>query len=54
MSSLGKMTRKCEMCKDYKMNSPFYKWIGIITKIELTICTKCAIREGMLEKKGRR
>ena len=53
MSELGKMSRRCEMCKDYKMNSMFYKWVGIITKAELTICTKCAKREGIL-KKGRK
>ena len=47
MSSLGKMTRKCDMCKVYKMNSPFYKWIGIITKVQRTICNKCAKREGV-------
>ena len=51
MSSLGKMSRQCDMCKDYKMNSPFYKWIGIITKTECTICTKCAKREGILNAK---
>ena len=45
------MSRKCDMCKTYKMNSPFYKWVGIITKSELTICTKCAKREGILNAK---
>jgi hypothetical protein len=45
MSELGKMSRKCEMCQDYKMNSPFYMWVGILSKTELIICTKCAIRE---------
>ena len=53
MSELGKMTRKCDMCKDYKVNSPFYLWVGIISGDELTICTKCAKREGII-KKGRR
>ena len=52
MSSLGKMSRKCEMCKEYKINSLFYKWKGILTKTELTIFTKCAKREGVLKKKG--
>ena len=51
MSSLGKMSRNCDMCKDYKMSSPFYKWVGIITKSELIICTKCAKREGILNAK---
>ena len=51
MSNLGKMSRECDMCKDYKMNSPFYKWIGIITKTECTICTKCAKREGIINAK---
>ena len=49
MSSLGKMSRNCDMCKDYKMSSPFYKWVGIITKRELTICSKCAKREGVIK-----
>ena len=53
MSELGKMTRQCDMCKDYKYNSPFYKWVGIITKDECIICTKCAKREGII-KKGRK
>ena len=52
MSELGKMSRKCDMCKTYKMNSLFYLWVGIITNTELTICKKCAKREGIL-KKGR-
>ena len=51
MSELGNMTRKCDMCKEYKMNSPFYKWVGIITKSELIICHKCAKREGILNAK---
>ena len=51
MSSLGKMSARCDMCKTYKMNSPFYKWVGIITKAELTICTKCAKREGIINAK---
>ena len=51
MSSLGKMSRNCDMCKDYKMSSPFYKWVGVITKTELTICDKCAKREGILNAK---
>ena len=53
MCKLGKFTRKCDMCKDYKINSPFYKWEGVITKSELIVCTRCAKREGIL-KKGRR
>ena len=53
MCELGKFTRKCDMCKEYKYDSPFYKWVGLITKQECIICTKCAKREGML-KKGRR
>ena len=53
MSELGNMTRKCDMCKEYQMNKPFYKWVGIITKSELTICKRCAIREGIIKKKGR-
>ena len=48
MSDLGKMSRVCDMCKTYKMKSLFYKWVGIITKIELTICHKCAKREGII------
>ena len=51
MSELGKMSRKCDMCKTYKMNSPFYKWVGIITKSECIICIKCAKREGILNAK---
>ena len=51
MSNLGKMSRQCDMCKDYKMNSPFYKWVGIITKTELIICNKCAKREGIIDAK---
>ena len=51
MSSLGKMSRNCDMCKTYKMKAPFYKWVGIITKTELTICHKCAKREGVLNAK---
>ena len=51
MSEIGKMSRKCDMCKVYKMNSPFYKWGGIITKTELIICHKCAKREGILNAK---
>ena len=51
MSSLGKMSRRCEMCQDYKMNSLFYKWKGILTKTELIICTKCAKREGEIRKR---
>ena len=50
MSEMGRMSRRCDMCKDYKMNSPFYKWVGIITKTECIICTKCAKREGILNK----
>ena len=38
---------------DRKINSPFYKWEGVITKSELIVCTRCAKREGIL-KKGRR
>ena len=49
MSELGKMSRKCEMCKDYKMNSPFYMWVGILSKTELIICFKCAKREGIIK-----
>ena len=48
---LGKFSRKCDMCKGYKMNGEFYKWVGIITKTELTICSKCAKREGILNAK---
>ena len=51
MSELGKMTRKCDMCKEYYMNKVFYKWVGVITKTELTICHKCAKREGILNAK---
>ena len=51
MSEIEKMSRKCDMCKVYKMNSPFYKWVGIITKSELIICHKCAKREGILNAK---
>ena len=48
---LGNFTRKCDMCKKYGYNSPFYKWVGIITKQECIICKKCAKREGMLNAK---
>ena len=51
MSNLGKMSRACDMCKTYKMKAPFYKWRGIITKTELTICNKCAKREGITDAK---
>jgi len=51
MSELGKMSRKCEMCQDYKMNSPFYMWVGILSKTELIICFKCAKREGVIGKR---
>jgi hypothetical protein len=51
MSNLGKMSRVCDMCKTYKMKSPFYKWVGIITKTELIICNKCAKREGIINAK---
>ena len=50
MSELGKMSRRCDMCKEYYMKKLFYKWVGIITKTELVICTRCAIREGIIEK----
>ena len=43
---LGKFSRRCDMCKDYKMRGGFYLWRVIITKSELTICDKCAKREG--------
>ena len=42
----GKLNRKCDMCKTYKMMGSFYLWVGIITKSKLTICGKCAKREG--------
>ena len=48
MSSLGKMSKTCQMCKTYRMSNEFYKWVGIITKTELIICTKCAKREGII------
>ena len=48
---IGKLSRKCDMCKDYKMNGEFYLWKGIITKTELIICKKCAKREGFLNAK---
>ena len=51
MSSLGKMSKTCPMCKTYRMSNEFYKWVGIITKNELTICTKCAKREGIINAK---
>ena len=48
---IGKFSRRCDMCHDYKMNGEFYKWVGIITKTELTICKKCAKREGFFNGK---
>ena len=54
MSDLRNLSQRCDMCKEYYMNKTFYKWVGIITKSELTICKRCAIREGIVKKKGRR
>ena len=53
MCELEKMSRKCDMCKEYHMNKPFYLWVGILSGDELIICTKCAKREGIIKKKGR-
>ncbi len=38
------MYQSCDMCKNTSRTS-FYIWIGDITKIKLSICRKCAIRE---------
>ena len=48
---IGKLSRRCEMCDDYKMKGEFYKWAGVITKKELTICKRCAKREGYFNAK---
>ena len=42
---LGKYYYKCDMCHKREYNDK-YKWIGYITNKELTICAKCAEREG--------
>ena len=42
---LGKYNYMCGMCNKVEYNEK-YKWIGFITKEELTLCNKCAEREG--------
>ena len=42
---IGKIYYKCGMCHEIEYNDK-YKWIGYITKQELTLCNKCAEREG--------
>ncbi len=46
MTPLGKDSRKCESCHEYRFNVYFFKWYSIITKEYLcTICMKCATRQ---------
>ena len=40
-----KDTRVCEMCGQYKMKAPFYKWKSILTDLKKIICHRCAMRE---------
>jgi len=42
---LGKYNYKCNMCKRIEYNDK-YRWIGFFTNDKLTICAKCAKREG--------
>ena len=40
-----KCSRACEMCSNYKMSAPFYKYEALLTKISMIICHRCAMRE---------
>jgi uncharacterized membrane protein len=42
---LGKLNEKCGMCHEIKYTEK-YLWIGFITQQKLSICAKCAEREG--------
>ena len=42
---LGKIHYRCKMCHEVEFNDK-YVWIGTLTKTKLTICMKCAKREG--------
>ena len=48
MSNPGEVfkdNRACEMCGQYKMKAPFYKWESILTDSKMIICHRCAMRE---------
>ena len=42
---VGKIHYRCAMCHEVEFNDK-YKWIGTLTKTTITICAKCAKREG--------
>lgn len=45
LKNLGKLIyQKCQMC-DNASKADFYLWIGDLTKVRLSICKKCALRE---------
>ena len=62
MSDLGRLHRKCDMCKKIKHQNFYIKYHhGAIIELlpkhmqePYTICRDCAIREGVVKKKGRR
>ena len=46
MKLIGKKSRRCECCLDYKYNSYFFDWYSLVTDDYLcTICFQCAKRE---------
>ena len=46
MKSIGKNSKKCECCKEYRYNVYFFKWYSLLdNKYLCTICFKCAKRE---------
>ena len=45
VAHLGKFNYRCGMCHNVEYNEK-YKWRGYVTNTELTLCAKCAEREG--------
>ncbi len=43
---LGKKSKRCDCCREYRMSAKFFSWVSILTDDSLgEICFKCARKE---------
>ena len=48
MKCVGKKSLKCECCKEWRYDAPFYEWYSVVVMKNMLIavvCHKCAVRE---------